>query len=591
VQDLRAELDALAAADSWATIVGRAHGLIERYLGNERHRRRWPDDEQQAAEGVEDALDRLGGLDAIDGPPPTVEVFRRTLEGELEVGLRRIGRFGEGVLVGQVSMAVGIELDRVVVLGMAEGAFPVRRNEDSLLPDDERRAAGGGLPLRTEGLHGDHRHLLAAVAAVGEATLCFPRGDLRRQGDRAASRWLLDDVARLAGRESLFTADLRSLKADWFQHIPSYASGLARCPFPSTAQELRLATMLGDPDEVVRADPTLALGIDLARQRRSRRFTRFDGNLAGIALPDYTSSGVVSATRLQTWAVCPHAFFMQYLLHVEVVEDPERSFEMGALDKGSLVHEVLERFVAEAIEAGRSTPWADQDTRRLLDIAGEVCSEYESRGATGRAMLWRRDRARIFADLHRFTAEDDGHPVLIERRFDDVAYPLPDGGSVSFRGFIDRIDQAPDGSVSVIDYKTGGTSAYRGLSAEGPHQGGSHLQLAVYAMAAAQEFGVSDVEANYWFVTTKGGFDRVGYRVTPEVHAEVGGAVAAIVEGIRTGVFPARPNPDPPYIYVDCWYCSPDGMSTAEARRDWERKRPDPSLQAYVGLCEPEAFQ
>ena len=220
VSDLRTRLDLLSATGSWAALVQQAHDLIERYLGDERLRQRWPDDERQAAERVEEALDRLAGLDSVAGPHPTIEVFRRTLAAELEPALRRLGRFGDGVLVGPVSMAVGLELDRVIVLGMAEGAFPARRREDSLLPDDERRASGGELRLRAERLHDDHRYLLAAVAAADEATLCFPRGDLRRQGDRTASRWLLADAARLAGRQSLFTHELATVEGDWFQLVP-----------------------------------------------------------------------------------------------------------------------------------------------------------------------------------------------------------------------------------------------------------------------------------------------------------------------------------------------------------------------------------
>ena len=199
VHRLQADLASVEAAGSWAIMVERAHALIARYLGDERHRWPWPEEERQAAERVEEALDRLAGLDAIGGPPPTIEVFRRTLNGEIEVALRRVGRFGDGVLVGHVSMAIGLELDRIVVLGMAEGAFPARRIEDSLLHDDERRAANGELRLRSERIHDDHRQLLAATAAA-ETTLCFPRGDLRRQGDRAASRWLLSDAARQAGQ-------------------------------------------------------------------------------------------------------------------------------------------------------------------------------------------------------------------------------------------------------------------------------------------------------------------------------------------------------------------------------------------------------
>jgi RecB family exonuclease len=588
VKRLRDDLASMASAGSWRSMVGITHDLIGRYLGGEHRRWGWPEEEQQAADRVEDALDRLAGLDSIAGPSPTVEVFRRALDGELDVALRRIGHFGDGVFVGPVSMAIGLELDRVVILGMAEGAFPARRLEDSLLPDDERRAADGELALRSERVQDDHRQLLAAIAAGTEATLCFPRGDLRRPGDRAASRWLLADASRLAGRASLFTDDLGAIDGSWFHHVASYASGVARTPFPATAQEWRLASMLRDADGAAAADTVLSLGMELLRSRRSDRFTRFDGNLAGLRLPDYTASEVASATRLQAWSLCPHAFFLEYLLGVEVVEAPEHQLQMNALDKGSLIHEVLDRFVREAIAAGRFPPWEDDDRRRLITIAREVATEYGERGATGRAMFWRRDLARILADLERFADEDTGRPIHSEYSFRDGAYPLPDGRSVRLNGAVDRIDRAEDGSLSVIDYKTGASQGYKGLTPEEPHQAGTRLQLALYGAVVGDLLGNPAVEAGYWFITGKGDFARIGYVLTPGVQARVGDAVTTIVDGIRAGVFPRRPPAVPAYGFVDCHYCSPDEMSTAEARREWERKRLDPALARYVQLCEPE---
>jgi hypothetical protein len=73
-----------------------AKGLIDSYLGGDRRRVRWPEDEQEAAHRVEESLDRLSGLDALGGAAPTVEVFRRALDSELEATLRRIGRAGDG---------------------------------------------------------------------------------------------------------------------------------------------------------------------------------------------------------------------------------------------------------------------------------------------------------------------------------------------------------------------------------------------------------------------------------------------------------------------------------------------------------------
>jgi ATP-dependent helicase/nuclease subunit B len=589
VSDLQNHLSALDATGSWAALVDATHALMSRYLGEERHRWRWPREEQEAADRVEEVLDRLAGLDAVEGPTPSTEVFRRTLDGELERSMHRVGHLGDGVLVGPVSMATGLDLDRLIVLGMAEGAYPPRRLEDSLLPDDERRAADGELALRVERANDDHRQLLAAMAAADHTTLSFPRGDLRRQGDRPASRWLLSDAAHLSGRDSLFTRDLQSLKVDWLREVPSYAAGLAQLHFPATAQELRLSAMLRDPAPVIATDLVLGAGVDLARSRRSNEFTRFDGNLAGLDLPDLTSTGLTSATRMESWAVCPHAFLMQYLLDVEVVEDPERKLEINPLDKGSLIHEILERFVTEQIAAGRSGPWSGAEHERLLEIAEEIFVRYAERGVTGRSMFWRRDRARILADLDRFATLDDGRPLATELQFDSVAYPLPDGRSVRFRGSIDRVDDAGPGWARVIDYKTGSTRQYSGLSVEDPHQRGTHLQLAVYATAVQQLLERPHVQSRYWFVTDKGNFEGIGYPVTPDIQAAVGQALGDIVDGIRSGIFPSRPPVDPAYLWVDCWYCAPDGLSTAEARRDWERKRSDLRLARYLQLAEPEA--
>ena len=390
-----------------------AHGLIGRYLGGERQRWRWPEEEQQAAERVEEILDRLAGLDEVGGPPPTIEVFRRTLDGELEVSLPRVGHFGDGVLIGPVAMGIGIELDRIAVLGLAEGAFPPRRLEDSLLHDDERRAAAGELALRADRVHDDHRHLLAAVAAAAETTLFFPRGDLRRQGDRSASRWLLADAANLSDKDDVFTADLSGLIADWFRHVPSYAAGLARLTFPATAQDVRLAVMFRDPNRVIATDRVLALGVELARSRRRAGFTRFDGNLAGLALPDYTAGAATSATRLQAWAECRTPFCWSICSvgggggrRAEAGDGSSGQRKLDSRNPGPVRGRADRRGPVRALV--RHPP-----RTRLLEIAEDVFTDYGERGATGPSHVLASgpgpDPGRS-ATVRR--AGDDGHPHL-----------------------------------------------------------------------------------------------------------------------------------------------------------------------------------
>jgi hypothetical protein len=55
------------------------------------------------------------------------------------------------------------------VCGLAEGTFPTRVRDDSLLPDADRRLTDGALTLRASRVDDDHRRLLAALAprAIG----------------------------------------------------------------------------------------------------------------------------------------------------------------------------------------------------------------------------------------------------------------------------------------------------------------------------------------------------------------------------------------------------------------------------------------
>ncbi len=576
VAALMADLETGGTLGTWAEMAAWASGLLDRYLGDDRSG--WPEPEREAADRVGAAVERLGGLDALGGPPPSVEVFRRLLDGELDVALQRIGRLGEGVLIGPLSVAVGLTLDRVIVVGLAEGTFPDRRLDDALLPDRERAAAGGQLTRRAEHIGDDHRHLLVALAA-GPATVCFPRGDLRRPSARTACRWLLDDIAALADPRSTASLDV----------VPSFVAGITRLSFPATGQEHRLAALLRDDGPLSAraltvADPVLAAGAALSESRRSDAFTRFDGNLAGLdLLPAVSGDRAHSATRLQAWATCPHAYLFEHVLGVEVVEEPEQRLRIDALDKGALVHEALHRFVEER----------SRERARLQAIGADVCDQFAARGRTGRRLFWLRDRARILADLDRFFDDDTAwreasgaDPVAAERRFDTVM-ALPDGEVLRVRGAIDRVDRLPDGSMVVFDYKTGRSDLFKELSEAEPHQRGTRLQPVLYAAGARNEFGAAPVRFEYWFVTATGRFEWIGYEVTDAVVAEVGVAVGTIVDGISRGLFPLRPPEVPGWNRVDCWSCSPDGLSAAAARRGWERMRADPALAAYVDLCEP----
>jgi len=598
VQRLRDDLSVGAEANTWAGLVEWATGLLSTYLGNETRRANWSEDDQDAALRVEELVRGLAELDALGGPSPTLAVFRQAIDSALQGGGRQIGRLGAGVLVGHVSIAAGMTFDRIIVLGMAEGNFPPRRLEDSLLPDAERVAAGGHLKLRTEMVHDDHRHLLAAVAGAGEAVFSWPRGDLRQSNEEPASRWLLADAARLAGTPGLRSADLLKIRNEpWFENIASFADGMARTEVFSSDQELRVAAIArGDlRSPVLTSDTTLSRALETISARASQHFTRFDGNLTA-ATADLVQLQRVSATQLQTWAACPRSYLFKYLYGVEPVEEPERRLSTDALERGTLFHAILEEFVQEAIDSGHPmTSWSAEDRQRLHEIAHRHFERFRQEGHAGREWIWRRDQSGILAELDRTLDRDNQRlgaglrPVAAEHRFDLVGIPIPGGRALHLHGAIDRIDQRGDGALEIIDYKTGKHYSYKGLSKDTPHDGGKRLQLYIYALAGRQQFpGAPSVTARYWFTQTD---QLIGYEVTERVEQDVAAAIHTIVDGIESGVFPAHPSGKKIRGWVDCWFCTPDGLSSAEARREWERMRHDPALAAYRALSEPEAVE
>ena len=612
VEELHRDLDPQPAPRTWADLAAWCQHLVFKYLGG-RLRRSWPDEDRGLAERVDSAINRLGDLDGTDDDPSPA-AFRRALQLELEGAPHRHGRLGAGVLVGPAELALGVELDLAVVCGMAEGTFPARRNDDALLPDRERRVVGRDLPARGDRSGDDHRALLAVIAAAKRTVLLYPRGDLRRAADRWPSRWLTEQ----AGSPEV---------------VPSFVAGLRRTGFPAHAHEYDARCLLdwhhdrgrgdsGPQDDLVRLPSVrqrveLRRGIELRRARLSPRLTRFDGNLADgdlpeAALPHPADGGqVTSASRLEAWAGCPHAYFMRYVLRVEAIDDEDDDHRISPLERGSLVHRILERWLTEAIDRSAvpapPEPWPDRLRDRLAAVGREECDRLATRGLAGRKLYWEYDRRQILADLDRFVDFDDAkraqygsRPAAAELGFgmpDSPAGPaaieIGHGRSLRVRGSIDRVDETDDGGLLVIDYKAGSTRSYEKLSLDDPTLGGSRLQLVLYDLAARRLRGAADSadgHGAYWFVSSKGRFTEIGYP-TNAARQQVLEAVGAVVDGIGAGLFPMHPEEPGWKPWVSCRYCEPDGMGTKDQWRDWQRKQRDPALAAYLDLIEPDREQ
>lgn len=609
VQMLAALIKAVQVTPTWAEKSHAALRLVEALLGRAEQWRDWPVQELDAAEAVQTAVARLAELDPVD-PQPTAEAFRQALVGELDRGHGRQGRFGEGVLFGPLSAAVGLDLDAVFLLGGIEGLCPAPRRLDSLLSEGARAAAGGELASADDRRLDQHRAWLAALAAAppGAAIALVPRGDLRRGRRTQPSRFVLDGLSAHAGRLVAVT-EFDELGPPLVEVVASHASAVLGAGHHGTVGDRDVVELTAAKagGVVPHTHPLAALtgaGFLAQHLRDGAAFTAFDGNLAGQVISTTSEPVPLTATRLEAFAQCGFRYLLGPVLGLRERDDPARVVQLSPMDRGSALHEVLERWSREALAHGVPSPhqrWNPQQRARLMEIAGEVFDELERRGRTGRAVLWQLDRERLLAQLQRFVDQDDGYraaklarPVAVELSFGmDGERPLElnlhNGRALAFRGRADRVDRIGDRNAVVVDYKTGRADAYQDLngdSATNAFAGGTMLQLGLYAEAARQHLGVDQVESYYWVLSGLTGATLRGYQWTDELREQFLEVLGHIVEGIEGGLFPMVPGGWNTFRsgYENCRYCEFDAVCPRDRGESAEVKLADPQLRSRLAL-------
>lgn len=574
VAGLRTRMAEGRALTTWPALAEWATQTYVSLVGEADERR--PEDEQRAVAAVRRTIDALAGLDTVE-PVADAGLLDATLELELAGDLPRHGRTGDGVLVGPLSAAIGLDADEVFLLGMSEDLVQGRVHADALLPDEIRAPAGGQLPLGRDTRERRRRHALAALASAPVVVAAYPRGDLRRGQDRRPSRFLAGPVTESR----------------------SYAAELQSTTELATEQEWRVRAAAAG---VLTGDRVVELAAEMRAGRDRPELSRFDGDLSGVAVPDPAGGTPMSPTALEFWSRCPHAYFVRHLLGVTPVETPEEQLTIAPIELGNLYHDTLDRFFAgqDAIGAvpGGTTPWTPAQRAELRRLAVAIADDLSLRGQTGHRLLWRQELSGVLARLADFLTLDERiragsgrRQVRSELTFGMSGRPpvpvrLADGRTVLMKGSADRIDVLPGGGLAVVDYKSGNPQSYAGISPDNPTLNGRKLQLPVYGLAARLALGTpgADVAAEYWFVHREAG-RRVGLDITPDVEAGFVAAITVIADGIGGGLFPVRPPDDDGFTgFRPCAYCDPDGLGSDDHRERWSRKRHDPRLAAYVAL-------
>jgi ATP-dependent helicase/nuclease subunit B len=609
-------------ADSgWTGLASWALELRGRYIPV---RKTWTAEQQEAAQLVDETIGALAAAAPLDNE---VEVgrFVETLEQALIARRRPQGKLGQGVVTGSISSIAGMTFDRVYILGMTERAYPAPAPVDPIFPEGSGDVLGH-IELR---LAGERMNYLGALAAGGKAVLCFPTHDTEQRPAYPA-RWLLDAVAELAGRR-VGPAELRELRSSaeerpWLTSLVSTEAALRHGPVMLNLPERRV----NEAREIVQHDGDLlhsamaardelplGRGLTATAARASHEFTEFDGNVAAVA-PGLTklAGGLsrlhpISPSGVETWAACPFRYFLGRVLEVEPTERPEddESWAISAIDRGSLIHAILEEFFRRLLTDGRPAigeAYTQADRELLEQIAREHFKRVESLGQTGYRLAWLNEQTAIQLDLRTVLTKDEEfratiavRPEFFEQGFGwaegwpaaEVA--LADGTVVRLRGYIDRVDLGED-QAYVTDYKTGSNYGQRDFEAD-PVVAGTKVQLAVYSNAVrrfleAEGKTTGQVTASYWFISAKGKFQRIEVSESDAADQRLSEIMGVVNEGLTAGAFPQVPGEDQGGVpkrpaFSNCVFCDYNRICPTGRDQIRERKKDEAGASLHQRLA------
>ena len=609
IEKLAADLQPPPDGSPWREFGDWANRLLQEYLARDA-----TDTESTALDRIRRALNEFNTADSIDNAA-TAAAFREMVNDSLLTPFAHLGPTGQGVFVSSFAAAAGMNFDAVWLVGMIEGAVPPALRPDPLLTEPEWLSAGGRDRV-TKRMADERYQYLSVVSGSTGRTLSYPVAHAASQRQAYPSRWFLEQASALES-STVHTGDLPGLRGrDWLSVDDSVEAALNNAATNSLADDhdYRLTRLLRWRQEgrslldhpFARAGP-LSSAIRLGRYRSQRLLTEFDGNLSSMSDAGRFSVGLrrspISPTGLEAWATCPYRYFLGHVLGLRALDTPEEIVSLSALDRGTLVHRILETFVRESVEQGAlpnpGDPWTAADRDRLMRTAQTLFQAAESQGVTGKRLLWDMDRDTILSDLETYLEEDTRlrsrhgtRSVGVEAAFGfggDTTDVVDNQTGIRFRGSIDRLDVAEDGSsVLVIDYKTGGAGPYGGLDDDVIDRG-RHLQLGVYSLAAQTLYpDASRVEAAYWFSTNRGGFSfapRDHFHITDDATAQrFRQGVADIVSGINSGLFPANPGPLDRGQPSNCRFCDFDSICPTRRSELWRRKQSDEALSDYLEL-------
>lgn len=389
------------------------------------------------------------------------------------------------------------------MVGLDEGKFPQKITQDPILLDDERAKISGDLERSNERMAGDIYAMAELLAGLrGKLTVSYSSFNIKENRGSFPSSLLLQ-IFRI--KEGAPDADYNALLKALGEPV-GFGGGISLDETDWWIGAIAGKGAMKDGSAaVLRCYEGLRDGLTAEEERASEDFTEYDGKITACGEeidPRLNKGLVVSATQLESAAKCPFAFFVERILGVRPPEETEREafVWLDHMERGSLLHEVFQKFVDRAKKDGiKNDP--QKEKAMMLDILADSVAKYKEKVPPPGESVFQGEYLQLQRDVEVFLQinRDLGtEPVQCEAAFgtekeNTTTVLLGDGASIRLKGKIDRIDKAGPSEYHVWDYKTGSSYAFE---ENGYVAGGRQVQHGLYSVAAEELLKKSGIDKN-----------------------------------------------------------------------------------------------
>ncbi len=467
----------------------------------------------------------------------------------------------DGVQVLTTTAIRGRVFAGVAMLGLIDGDYPQTPSELPFYTRSERamlRRHGIPLPMPHPA---DERTLFYEAVTRANARLILSRPYLDERGNLLPASPYLHAVEQLYHTASIIyeritagalptPATAQSLPEAWIALLSTDAAALPN-PLPA-----RLVQAANDPRFALIQQ---AVAIEQHREGTAA-YGAYEGKLDDAdliaALAElYGPEHAWSVTQLNDYITCPFRFGAGHLLRLSYRPNPSEGLDRAGV--GRLYHAILQQAGAAwrrdqlALTADHSPAILAALETAIADVLARAPTDYGFE--PGVFWAWERQdvQRRLTRAVRRMLASKQpyGAPQIaaVEQTF-GMGQGVPalrldtPHGVVRLRGRIDRIDQFPDQSLAVIDYKSSSTPRkLEDLVNARDVQAGVYL-LAAQAMFAPNQQAVHEVR---FFHLGSGQFSGAfeADRNTVSVLRE---RIGAVLAGVQAGDLSVRPSTECP---------------------------------------------